>query len=57
MLLPEIANVTWSSQDILIEYSDSTVASLSAEDLYPLAEPVSRGTLVMFAGGAHHGTA
>jgi hypothetical protein len=47
MLLPEISNVTWSSQDIRVEYSDSTIAFLSAEDLYPLAVMAKPAPLVL----------
>jgi hypothetical protein len=43
MLHPEISTVTWSSQGIRVEYSNSTVACMSAEDIYPLAVTVKPG--------------
>ena len=35
----EISYVTWSSKGIRVVYSDSMVAHLTAEDMYPLAVP------------------
>ena len=42
----EISHVTWSAKGIRVVYAGAMVVLLSAEDMYPLAVPVTSISLV-----------